>query len=833
MTLVEKAMQKGEWDFTRAAKVWTPQTKAVQHVGVPGYQWQTAVLWNGSVGFGPFGFRKTEEFPGARIEKLVEAFGQLGNNRMHLSFAYGSGAKFFDFAGRGGKGIKRGLEEGRLPIPHVVVSDGGLVWEEVAYAHLLGRAMEDGMSPRPDDVLVTHVVFAVRNEGAKAKPARLWMHFGDASQVWFGYKLHVGNGPGPSVAHSFEAPFGTLEGKVRYVLPEPSEGQLVFHDEAGSKQFTRPLERVIEWRVDVEPGGTARMELALPYSAVDKPTAQRILAIDSEKALADARAYWLEIVKTGNRISVPDTFVDDYAAATAGQMAQQTAYRHLGGVWMQKTSPNHYEIYWPVSGGRALPSFDLRGLSQFSRPSLQSFLDVQSDDMGTLLREFRPGKGDVVAGEGFEKHDGFMGSFPGWTPNVLILNHAMGLWALASHYRITRDDKWLGGGKKTPLEGMLKAVDWIVVQRKRTKHEDNGVRAPHWGLMPPSAAHDWLSGSVIFNDAFCIFALIETVRMLREINHPRAEEIAAELTDYRKCLKNRYMEARDKATPLTLDDGTTIPFVPRDVTELDWKTIDWTYTSYGPLRAGAWGAIDPDDELMDQTLAFIEAGIAEGEINTTMATRMPMDEVDFKCWEDACFEGPRRYFWKHFVEYEIMWPLGSDLFLQRDDLERHFEWFFNALQAQTDKDYRIGAESLNGAPGCTPGDAERWQAVRNLFVNERGGYDGSQQSLWLLQAIPQAWLTPGAKMGVTKMGTHFGGTVDVSVEVTKDGNSCSVTAGLDLAVTPTEIRMRLRSADGRPLKAATIDGRPAEVLEKDTIRLPRKRSGRYAVTGAW
>ncbi len=27
--------------------------------------------------------------------------------------------------------------------------------------------------------------------------------------------------------------------------------------------------------------------------------------------------------------------------------------------------------------------------------------------------------------------------------------------------------------------------------------------------------------------------------------------------------------------------------------KLDWRTIDWTYTGYGPLRAGAWGAAAP------------------------------------------------------------------------------------------------------------------------------------------------------------------------------------------------------------------------------------------------
>ena len=107
--------------------------------------------------------------------------------------------------------------------------------------------------------------------------------------------------------------------------------------------------------------------------------------------------------------------------------------------------------------------------------------------------------------------------------------------------------------------------------------------------------------------------MIETVRLLREINHPRAEEIAKELNDYRACLRDRYVEARDRARRIPMPDGTDIPYVPRDVYELDWAQTDWTYTCVGPIRAGAWGALDPHDELVDQTLAVIDAGLPQGQ----------------------------------------------------------------------------------------------------------------------------------------------------------------------------------------------------------------------------
>ena len=152
----------------------------------------------------------------------------------------------------------------------------------------------------------------------------------------------------------------------------------------------------------------------------------------------------------------------------------------------------------------------------------------------------------------------------------------------------------------------------------------------------------------------------------------------------------------------------------------------------------------------------------------------------------------RHYLWRHYVEYETMWPIGAPLFLARDDLPRFFEWFAHNFAFVIHQDFRVGVESFDGVPSCAPGDAERWLAVRNMFLNEFGGYDGTEQSLWLLQAIPREWLRPGNRMTVKEMGTTFGGAIDLTVQVAEDGNSVTVDAGLKkLAVRPKEIRIRL------------------------------------------
>jgi hypothetical protein len=281
---------------------------------------------------------------------------------------------------------------------------------------------------------------------------------------------------------------------------------------------------------------------------------------------------------------------------------------------------------------------------------------------------------------------------------------------------------------------------------------------------------------------------------------------------------------------LPLADGTTIPFVPRVVQELDWAKVDWTYSGYSPIRAGAFGALDPNDQLVTWSLQFLEEGMPKGDgayydpnlANSKLADKVWLDVSDPKA--------DRHWLWRHYTEYETMWPVGGHLFLARDDLSKFFEWFFNNMAFVVHQDWKVGVESIDGVPSNAPGEGERWLAIRSMFVNERGGYDGSAQSLWFLQAIPRSWLRPGAHLRVRDMGTAFGGKVDVTVDVADDGSSLDVVIKLaKLAVTPKEIMVRLRSGDGRPLASANVNGQPAKVLDKDMVSLPATRGGTFKI----
>jgi hypothetical protein len=825
---VEKS---SEWTFEDAKGLWRPMTRAVQHVGVPGYQWQVSVLWDGSLFFGPQLWR---EHPAVSQEVAA-----LGENLLDVSVGYGERMSFLDRRGLGSPQICQSLEQGRLPVPQIQTKDGDFVWNETVFAHLLGREMNAGLAPRPEDVLVVHALFHVLNTGRTPAIGRLWLHFGNSRQLRLGYKVARSARLSQAISHQFKPPFGVSAGGIRYVMPSLVKGEAVWHPVVSRpKGVGNDAQRVIEWRVPLAAGEDAELKVLFPYGVVDERIAGQIAVLDSQSLLEKTRRFWEVLCcESAGAIKTADSFLTDYAAAAAAQTAGQIGYRHQARLWMCKTTPAWYELYWPACPAYALPTLDLRGLTMYSRPVLQGFLDTQTDDAGALMRERRPKRGAVVPSEGFVKVPGFLGNFKEWTMNTLLLSHGLELWALASHFRITRDRGWLDGGTPSPLEAIVAACDWIAVQRRRTMREVHGARVPQWGLLPAASAHDWMSGYTVFNDAYCIYGMIEAVRLLREIEHPRASELSQELNDYRACLRARYAEARDRARRVPTPDGEELPYVPREVNELDWEQTDWTYTGYGPLRAGAWGAFDPHDELVDQALAFLEAGMPRGKGFYFHQSRFaPKDKYGAATADDNFRDiddprAARHFLWKHYVEYETAFPIGFELFLQRDDLPRFFEWLFNNMAIVVHRGFRVGVESLDGVPAETPGEAVRWRAIRAMFVNERGGFDGSQQSLWLLQAIPRSWLKPGGHLSVKRMGTYFGGHVDLEACFAQDRNSIAVSVAFELGVSPAEIRLRLRSDDGRPLHSAQVNGSWTPVLEGDTICLPNQASGKYEVIG--
>jgi hypothetical protein len=844
-----------EWTLERARSDWLPMVRPVEHVGVPGYTFQCGVLWDGGLLFGPLDFRG--------LSVMQQELAPLGDEALHVSVAHGEPARFIDRRGSAAPELARRLEDDCLPMPHVETRDGDLRWDEEVFAALLARPCELDPHPARDDVLVTFVRFTATNRGAARATAKLALYFGETSDVRLGYKCSQTAELSPAKAIELDGEQVRLGAGVRALI-RPGAGaavRLVASEAAPAAGTT--AQRVVRFEAPLAPGARATLDLRIPYGVVDAATAAKIAALDRDRLFEETRAFWRALARGGDgAIVTPDPWVNDYLAAVPCQMAEQLAWRRSTATWMYKTSPNHYEGYWPCNAAKALPVFTLRGARELERDALSGFLQMQTDDVGGLTRA-DSGHGALLAGEGYAKVPGFLGNFGEWTANPLLISHGLALWALASHFRITRDLAWLGrergagaggGAAPSPLQAMLDGVDWLVTQRRRTMHDAQGRplaqaqpgdgHVEWFGLLPPASAHDWLAGSTIFNDAHCIYGMAEVVRLLRETGHPRADELQRELAAWRRDLHDRYAEATQRAReqfPVKYADGSVLDYVPRMVAELDWRGLDWTYTGYGPLRAGAWGALDPLDPLVSKSLALLERGFPKGEGGYFGAHLTALKEAaggrptaDAN-WADVSDPAaPTHFSWRHYVEYETMWPIGGWLFLARDDPARFGEWLFNNLAATIHAEWKVGVESLDGVPSCAPGEGERWQLLRRAFVNESGGFDGGPQSLELLQAVPRAWLRPGDHVAVHRMGTWFGGTLDLEAAAAADGATLAVDVEWrGFAVAPAATTLHLRSASGAALTSATIDGTPATIERGDRVELPAATHGRCHVVATF
>ena len=81
-----------EWTLEAAMKEWPPMRKPIQHVGVPGHEWQTGVYWDGSLLCGPTLLRGEMYMHPLMVEETAA----LGDSLLHLSIGYGEPMRLVD-----------------------------------------------------------------------------------------------------------------------------------------------------------------------------------------------------------------------------------------------------------------------------------------------------------------------------------------------------------------------------------------------------------------------------------------------------------------------------------------------------------------------------------------------------------------------------------------------------------------------------------------------------------------------------------------------------------------------------------------------------------------
>jgi hypothetical protein len=239
----------------------------------------------------------------------------------------------------------------------------------------------------------------------------------------------------------------------------------------------------------------------------------------------------------------------------------------------------------------------------------------------------------------------------------------------------------------------------------------------------------------------------------------------------------------------------------------------------GPLNLAWAGVVPANHELIDQTLAFLEAGRPLGAWveekkkyqGWDWGAQTPADEDFLEATRPK--EG-RAYLWRHKMTYEPGWPPQAFVFAERDDIPALLEHFYSLISnGGQHVDLRTPIEQRDGVPWTQSGDAVLLWLMRNMLVREQGS------DLLLASTCPRRWLADGGTVGVTGLPTYFG-TVTFRLQSEVGRGVVYGRFRFDFRTKPERVLLRLRHPDGALPREAEADGKPLALTGGEWVSLP-------------
>jgi len=317
--------------------------------------------------------------------------------------------------------------------------------------------------------------------------------------------------------------------------------------------------------------------------------------------------------------------------------------------------------------------------------------------------------------------------FPAWQqPSGLFISRpgqydgiGQALWAIGRHAELTGD----AGFARDEVPSVAAAVRWIAAR----------VGLDPLGLMPVSSPGDneYTTGHLAGDDFWAVAGLDAAVRLARLAGQP---QLAASWVDLDTRLRASVTRATRAAAARA--GGAVPPALDRSGGR-DWGNW-WVAYPDGPLPL--------DDPIVTATIARADAGTREG-IATYDGGRLLHDYLGFRIFETQLERGDQA---------RVVAALYSEI--------AHSTGTYGGFETDVAP---LGKRSTasNLSPHATY-SAELVTLIRNMLVRD----DGIR--VYLLSALPTAWLEPGKITAVTQAPTTLG---PVSVRLSTHAGGATLT----------------------------------------------------------
>lgn len=520
--------------------------------------------------------------------------------------------------------------------------------------------------------------------------------------------------------------------------------------------------------------GTPRtLTLKLPSPAVTAEAIGALTAMDFPQARAEVVRYWEEWLARGARFEVPEKTVNDLFRAN---------------LWHALLLPRHR------TDERGVARIDLP-YSNFAYGQFNSDWPInQAVYVDYMIHGLRGYFG--VAEEEYaamfhsqQKPDGRVGGYAEWG----VYSPGM-LYAIAQHFLLSRDrasfDRLLPASEK--------ALDWCLREVERGQnHRD----APGLIVAPLNdLTHDARAWG--FPNAYFVAGLEMFGRALEAYGHPRARAVKASARKMRADVERAFARASVKSPVVQLADGTWNNYVPCDAMTPRRLLDAWypTDVDCGPLHLTRLAAIDP-----------------RGWLSTAMLHDHE-DNLFLNQWGAA---------------NEPVYNQQATAYLHRDEPEAAIRAFYSMTACAfshgqlTPLEHRWAWGQYYMPPST---DGAWFELYRNMLLNELPG----EETLFVGQAVPRAWLADGNRVVVHHAPTHFG---PVNLRMDSAVRSARITAEIQFASSrrPKNLVVRFRHPTGQALRSVTVNGAPWQDFDprQETVRIQDPAQPVYRMVAAY
>ena len=388
-----------------------------------------------------------------------------------------------------------------------------------------------------------------------------------------------------------------------------------------------------------------------------------------------------------------------------------------------------------------------------------------------------------------QKPDGRVSGYAEWG----VYSPGM-LYSIAQNYLLSGDRDSF----ERLMPPSLKALDWCL---REISHSQQNAAAPGLIVAPLNdlthAKRAWG-----FPNGYFVAGLDLFGRALEVFGHPRAAEVLAVARKMRADVTNAFARGSVKAPVVQLADGTWMNYVPCDALTPGRMLHEWypTDVDCGPLHMARLNAIDPRGWL---------------------ATAMLHDH------EDNLFLNQ----WG--MANEPVYNQQATVYLRRDMPEAAIRAFYSMMACAfshhqlTPLEHRWAWGQYFMPPST---DGAWFELYRNMLVNELQG----DNTLFIGQAIPRAWLADGKSIYVERAPTYYG---PINLTITSRVGTGEISATLDLPSRqpPASLLIRLRHPEKKPIKSVRVDSNDWTDFDpsKEWIRISSPKAKRYSIVARY